>query len=117
MLRATREIDGHKLLATAAWSPDFFGRSGTGFYVEGGADIALPLDFTLAGRIGHQWIQRNVRFGAPDYLNWSVAISRPLMAGFTLTVGYYDTNVSRSQCGGGQTICAPRAMATLSRPF
>lgn len=117
MLKATREIDSHKLLATLAWSPDFFGRSGTGIYVEGGADIALPMEFTLAGRIGHQWIQRNVRFGAPDYLNWSIAISRPLVAGFTLAVGYYDTNVSRAQCGGGQTICAPRAMVTLSRPF
>ena len=70
-----------KLVATAAWSPNFFFETGSAVYLEGGADISLPYDFTLAGRIGYQWIQRNVRYGAPDYANWSVAVTREVAAG------------------------------------
>jgi len=61
-------------------------------------------------------VDRNERFDLPNFLNWSVALSREV-AGFTLTVGYYDTDIRRSQCGGGQKICDARAMFTISRAF
>lgn len=117
MVKASRAFGPVKALATASWSPDFFGRSGNGYYVEGGTDITLPYEFTLGGRLGYQWIENNQRFGGPDYLWWSIGISRPLPGGFVLAVAWYDTDVHRSRCGGGQKICDSRAMVTLTRPF
>ncbi|MFB9970796.1 TorF family putative porin [Pseudoroseomonas cervicalis] len=115
--KASYTLEPVKLVATAAWSPNFYFESGSAVYVEGGADISLPFDFTLAGRLGYQWIERNTRYGAPDYTNWSVAVTREIVGGFMLTVGYYDTDLSKAQCFGGTKLCDARAMVTLSRAF
>ncbi|MBO1073604.1 TorF family putative porin [Roseomonas marmotae] len=117
VLKASYTVAPVKLLATAAYSPNFYFRTGDAFYLEGGADVALPAGFTLSGRLGRQWIDRNARYGAPDYATWSVAVSREVIAGFTLSVGYYDTDLSKGECFGGTKFCDARAMVTLSRAF
>jgi hypothetical protein len=117
MIKAMREIDRHKLLATAAFSTDFFGRSGRVYYLEGGADVALPFELTPGGLPGHQSIERNIRFGAPDDLWWSVGLSRPLPGGFTAAIAWYDKDIRRASCGGGRKTCGGRFMLTLTRPF
>ncbi|PHK96150.1 hypothetical protein CR162_04755 [Pseudoroseomonas rhizosphaerae] len=115
--KASYTLDAVKFVGSAAYSPDFYFEAGSAFYLEGGADVALPLDVTLAGRYGYQWIDRNPRYGAPDYANWSVALSREVVAGFTLTVGYYDTDLSKAECFAGTKLCDARAMVMLSRAF
>jgi uncharacterized protein (TIGR02001 family) len=123
-LRASYTTDPVKLLAAFNYSPNFFGRSGDGFYVEGGADVTLPYGFTAIGRLGYQWIERNPRFGTPDYLWYGIAIQRELFAGITASLGWYGTNIGRSDCApvpgraeNGQSICAGRVLFTLSRTF
>lgn len=122
--KASYTYDPVKFLGTFAYSPNFFGRSGTGIYLEGGVDVDLPLDFTFFGRVGYQWIQNNPRFGTPDYLWYGVGVSREIPLGFTVAVGWYATNIDKSQCApvvdratGGQRICEGRVLFTLSRAF
>jgi uncharacterized protein (TIGR02001 family) len=110
-------LDPVKFLGTVAWSPDFYFESGASTYLEAGADVGLPLGFILGGRYGYQFIDRNSRFGAADYANWSVAVSRELYAGVTLSVGYYDTSLSKGDCFGGTKLCEARALVMLSRAF
>lgn len=117
ILKGSYTLDPVKLVGTVAWSPNFYFETGSAVYVEGGADISLPFDFTLAGRVGYQWIEKNTRYGAPDYTNWSIAVTREIVGGFMLTVGYYDTDVSKSECFAGAKFCDARAMVTLSRAF
>jgi len=123
-LRATYTIDPVKLSGAFFYSPNFFGRSGDGYYVEGGADVTLPLEFTAFGRIGYQWIQTNARFGTPDYLWYAVGFQREVYAGVTAALGWYGTNISKGECmpvqdraTGGQRACDGRVMFTLSRVF
>jgi uncharacterized protein (TIGR02001 family) len=123
-LKASYTIDPVKLQAAFFYSPNFFGRSGDGFYVEGGVDVTLPLGFTAIGRIAHQWIERNPFFGTPDYLWYAVGIQREIFAGITLAVGLYGTDISKRDCApvvdranGGQRICGQRALFTVSRAF
>ncbi|MBL6456064.1 hypothetical protein JMJ55_12075 [Belnapia sp. T6] len=123
-VKATYTIDTVKLLGAFNYSPNFFGRSGDGFYIEGGADVTLPYGFTASGRLGHQWIQRNAFFGTPDYLWYSIGVSREIYAGVTAAVGWYGTDISKRECApvagradGGQRICDGRVLFTLSRVF
>ena len=122
--KAAYTVDPVKLQAAFFYSPNFFGRSGDGYYVEGGADVTLPYGFTAIGRLGHQWIERNARFGTPDYLWWAVGIQREIAFGITAAVGVYSTDISKRDCvpvpdraAGGQRICDTRALFTLSRAF
>ncbi|WP_137181383.1 TorF family putative porin [Roseomonas sp. AR75] len=124
--KVSYEIAPFKLLGTFAWSPDYNFESGNGFYLEGGVDVALPYAFTLSGRLGYQWIDRNFAsvnrpndgyWGAPDYMVGSVAVSREIVWGFIGTVGFSFTNLSQTECFGGQKICDNRVYATISRPF
>ena len=114
--RLAYQLEPVKFVVNAFYSPDFQAESRNAVYLEGGADVKLPFDFLLAGRIGHQWIDRNERFGLPNFLNWSVAVSREVY-GFTLTAGYYDTDIRQRDCAGRQKICDARAMFTVSRAF
>lgn len=105
-----------KVLGSAFYSPNYQLESGTGFYVEGGLEITLPYDLTLASRVGYQWIQNNARWGSPDFANWNVTLSYKF-SDFVLTAGYFDTNLSRGECFAGQKICEARGMVYLSRTF
>lgn len=116
-LRGTRAFGPVTATAAVNVSPDYFGQSGQALALEGGADIALPLDLTLSARIGHQWIERPARFGTPEYLWFSAGLSHALPGGLLLTASYAGTSIDQAGCGGGQKICDNRAMLTLSRKF
>jgi uncharacterized protein (TIGR02001 family) len=124
-LKATREIGPVTLSAALNGSPNYFGTSGTGIYIEGGADWKTGIwDVTLGGRVGYQWIDNNRRFGTPDYAWWSISLSRdfvlPVLGNtITASVGYYDTSISRSDCiyGTSQNICGARALGQLTFKF
>jgi uncharacterized protein (TIGR02001 family) len=124
-LRASRQVtEALKLSAAVNYSPNFFGPSGNAYYVEGGADLSLPLGFTAFGRIGYQWIENNVRFGTPDYLWYGIGVQREIVLGLTLAVGWYGTNITQRECApvadradAGQKICDGRVLVTLSRIF
>ena len=105
-----------KLLAGYYYSPEFTGEMGNAHYGEIGADVTLPYDFTLSGRAGYQWIEKNIDGKSPDYANWSVSVSRELVAGLTLSVGYYDTDIKKSDPYNYKYVRS-RAMVMLSRAF
>jgi uncharacterized protein (TIGR02001 family) len=125
-LRASYEIAPVKLVGFAAFSPNFTGESGAGYYVEGGFDLALDFGFTLGARAGYQFVERNFAsanasdgyFGASDYANASLTISREIFAGFTGAVTGVVTSLDQdANCFGGSKVCDNRVILTLSRVF
>jgi len=123
-VKATREIGPVNLLAAVNYSPNFFGRSGDAFYVEGGADWKTGVwDLTLGGRVGYQWIQRNAVFGTPDYAWWAITLTREFpvanIGTIVASIGYYDTSISKNECiyGTNQNICDARALASIAFRF
>jgi uncharacterized protein (TIGR02001 family) len=125
-LRASYEIAPVKLVGLAAFSPNFTGESGAGYYVEGGFDMALDFGFTLAARAGYQFVERNFAsangndgyFGASDYANASLTISREIFAGFTGALTGVVTSLDQdADCFGGSKVCDNRVILTFSRVF
>ena len=106
------------------WSPDFFFETGTGWWKY--AEVSIPLNFiklpvelSLNGHIGHQSIQNNSKFGAPDYWEWMFGIAAKI-DGFTLSVNYVDTNISKSKCVSGTGLthtCGAGVLASISKTF
>lgn len=123
-IKASYTIDPVKLQGAFFYSPNYFGRSGDGYYVEGGVDVTAPLGFTVLGRLGYQWIERNPFFGTPDYLWYGIALQREIYAGINVAVGFYGTDIRKRECApvveradGGQRICGQRALVTFSKAF
>jgi uncharacterized protein (TIGR02001 family) len=104
------------------YTGDYFSETGKGVYYS--ADVIVPLPFLplemkALGHIGHQEIENNARFGAPDYTDWMLGVSATYK-GFTLTAAYYDTNIGKSECfpGTGLTnTCEGRGVLTVSKAF
>jgi hypothetical protein len=65
--------------------------------MQTGADVPLPWDVTLAGRIGQLKVANNANFGLPDYVDWSLGVSRTFdfLWGSTVALTYFDTNIKR----------------------
>ncbi len=118
--RASYETGPLTWQGALAFAPDIAPRAGNAWYVEGGADLALPLDLKLSGRIGYQWVEHNNRFGFPDYANWSLAVSRSFF-GVNFSLGYYDTDIGQRTCerggGAGRNICGARVVLGSSLSF
>jgi uncharacterized protein (TIGR02001 family) len=104
------------------YSADYFFETGDGLYLS--ADAAVPLKFlpyeiALAFHVGHQSIEENARFGAPDYYDWSIGVSGKVQ-GFTLALTYVDTDIDKSECfpGSGLTkTCEGRVVVSVARSF
>lgn len=111
----------HEMITLGAryhYSPDFFAESGDGHYLIGTVSIApgLPLNITFLGGLGHQWIEHNAVFGAPDYMDWSIGVSAEI-EGFTLSATYVDTDLDDDECFGGLDWCDARGLVAISRKF
>ena len=116
-IRATREFAPVKLMGSVYYSPNYQLQAGNSLYLEGGIDVTLPYEFVAQARLGYLGMQRNQRYGTPDYAWWSLGVTRPLPGGFAFSLGWYDTNISRADCVGGQKICAGRVLASLTWRF
>ena len=101
------------------YSPDFFGASGDAWYLYGDVKIPIPgapLELALIGHLGHQWIEKNSRYGTPDYLEWQAGVAITV-EGFTLSLVYADTDIKKSECAGGRSICNGRALFQITKTF
>ena len=118
-LRTSYEIAPLKLVGSIAYSPNFNFETGNAVYVEGGFDLALDFGFTASVRAGYQWVDRNTRWGAPDYGVFSFGVSREIFAGVigALTVSHATLRDGGTDCFGGLQICGTRFIAGVSRPF
>jgi len=122
--KLTYDFDILALTGGINWSPDYFYGTGTAWwpYAEISVPIAfvkLPFELSLNGHIGHQSIQNNSRFGAPDYWEWTVGLAAKL-EGFTLSVSYVDTSISKNKCfpgSGLQSTCGAGVLASISKTF
>ena len=125
-LRVNRAFGPVKLMASINVSPNYFDATGLGVYVEAGADWDTGLwGLTLGARLGYQFIEKNPRYGTPDYTWWGLALSRDFavdgVGTFTASVNYFDTTIPRTQCLSGQgvqqDVCTARVIATLAFRF
>jgi uncharacterized protein (TIGR02001 family) len=105
-----------------ALSPNYTADSGFSAWVFGDVTVPIPVaalepyKVALFGHIGYQSIERNENFGTPDYLEWEIGVKWELY-GFKMSVKYGDTNLSRSECFGGQSWCRATAVFVVSKTF
>jgi uncharacterized protein (TIGR02001 family) len=100
--------------ASLNYSPDFFAASGVAYYPKLYLKVPLPKDFYLDGSVGHQFVDNNIRFGVPDYTDWSIGVAYTI-EGFTAKVQYIDTNLSNNQCA--LDACEGKAVFSISKAF
>ncbi len=96
------------------YSPDFFFESGKATYVYLEYSLPLPNEFSVDFHYGNQTIDDNGTFGAPDYAEYYIAVSRSWSdLDFSLT--WYDTDLSGADCFGGSAVCDSRVVFGLSK--
>jgi uncharacterized protein (TIGR02001 family) len=120
------------LTATTAFSPNFFGQTGTGWYIEGTAAYTVTDWLSLSANLGHQWVSRldSSNLSVPvsydgesplgssglPYTHWDLGATFTYKA-FALDVRYIDTNLSGPQCywtQGAKNLCDATVVATLT---
>jgi uncharacterized protein (TIGR02001 family) len=110
-----REVGAVTAGLTGAFSPDYFGASGTGLF--GGVTLGAVLPsapVAVEGSVGRQSIEDNDAWGTPNYTVWSVGVSTDLL-GSTLGATVTGTDLSQADCFGGSDLCKTRVIVSLSR--
>jgi uncharacterized protein (TIGR02001 family) len=79
-------------------SPDMQYESGNAEYVA--ADVGVPVGqyFTINAHAGYQWVDKNARYGTPDYADFGLGIGTNV-AGLDLALQYITTDRKKSACG------------------
>lgn len=99
---------------SAAYSPDYFGGSGSALYVRGELGVPVPsTPLSLDVAVGRQAIEDNAVFGTPDYTDWSIGLKAGV-AGFEAGVSYVGTDIDDADCVGGLDICEPSLLVNVS---
>ncbi len=81
-----------------AYSPDFFGETGDGVYLNGTLDLSLPMGFGLSFLVGNQDVDGNATSAGFDYTHYVIGLNKSLNM-FDFDVSYYDTS-DETDCGG-----------------
>lgn len=104
------------LTVGANYTTDYFGGSGDALYLQANVDVPLPWGLVGSAHIGHQSIDKNAVFGAPDYLDWSLGVTKEVL-GIALGLSYVDTDLSRSECFAGTALCGGRVIVSATKKF
>jgi len=98
------------------YSDDFYDETGTAWYYDLGASYGLPYDISLSGHFGYQTIDDGDKFGidSDNYSDWSIGVSKSVM-GVDLDLSYVDTDISKSDCFGGDKACTDAVVFTVSK--
>jgi len=96
------------------YSNDYFGASGNATYYFAEIAVPLPRKFSLTAHLGRQNIEKNGAFGTPDYVDYKIGVAREI-GGFGLSLDWVDTNLSKSECFGGSSLCGSRVAFTVSK--
>lgn len=115
------DFDIFAVTAGINYSPQFTLRSGHAVYILGAVTVPLTVlktdtfEWKLFGSIAHQLVQKNSRFGLPDYMDYRIGL---VVSAWQFDLGAYliGTDIEKSKCGG-KTYCSPRALITLTRNF
>lgn len=102
------------LTAGVAYSSDFFLESDKAIYWYLDYELGLPKDVALAFHYGDQSIDDNPQFGTPDYSDYSVGLSKSV-ADLDLSLTWYDTDLSNSECFGGSDLCEGRVVFAIGK--
>jgi uncharacterized protein (TIGR02001 family) len=96
------------------YSSDYFLGSNKAIYVYADYALELPDDYGLSFHVGSQSIDRNDRFGTPDYNDYGIALSKSV-SDLDFSVTWYDTDIARDECFGGTDICEARVVFAISK--
>lgn len=102
------------------YTPENFGDSGTGHYVNGSVSYAVPikaLDISLDASAGYVSIDKEAVFGTPDYWDWTIGATLSLTPNVAVTVFYTDTDLSTADCASGGNTCDARGQVSLTASF
>ena len=98
-----------------AYSSDFFAESDAALYISLDYELSLPSDMAMTLHYGKQSIDDNAQFGTPDYVDYSVGVSKSF-EDIDLSLSWHDTDLSNEDCfGGPDDICAARVVLGLSK--
>lgn len=103
-----------ELSVGVAYSDDFFFESDSSIYIYVNYSLALPNDYGVDFHYGNQSIDDNNTFGTPDYADYSIGLSKSV-AELDLSLTWYDTDLSGSECFGGADVCDSRIVFGLSK--
>jgi len=92
----------------------------TWWYPNVSYSLGLPMEASLDFHVGYSLLDDNsdgdwvADFGDDKVLDWSVTYTVPV-AGVDLGIGVVGTDISKSDCFGGEKICDTRAIISLSK--
>lgn len=103
--------------AQAIYSPDFYGKTGTGVYLQTGLINQFTPWLTADANIGEQWADKldNSTFGFP-YMNWNVGATATWKQ-LAFDLRYLQSDLNDDQCAaftGNHNWCGAVVVATVT---
>ncbi|PCJ46194.1 MAG: hypothetical protein COA74_06190 [Gammaproteobacteria bacterium] len=99
-----------------AHTNDYFAGSGTADYINISAGFELQDDWSVGVSLGHQAVENNSAWGAPDWNDYKIYVAKSY-EGFDFELAFIDTDLKNSECFGGSDWCAGTVTLAISKSF
>jgi uncharacterized protein (TIGR02001 family) len=121
IVQLSHNFDRLTLTGSAAWSPDFFGSTGNGWWLDASGSYMLNDWLSVGGQVGHQWIEDLSGVPGFPYTYWDLGVTAS-WNNISLDLRYADSSISRADCAafngpGNGHWCTATIIATLSYSF
>lgn len=91
--------------AAVFYSPEFFGGTGEGIYVEANAAFSPADKWTINGAVGNQSVDVGV-----DYTTWNVGVSYAFTDNFSADLRYHDSDLDCTDLCGSRVAIGIKAV-------
>ncbi|MGB0562169.1 MAG: TorF family putative porin [Spirulinaceae cyanobacterium] len=96
------------------YSPDWLFESGESLYLEALVTVPITENFFLSTTFVSQDIEKNTRLGLPDWNSWNIGLGYT-RDNYTLSLMFSDTDIAKANCFGGEDVCDPVVVLSLTR--
>lgn len=106
---------GLSLGAGFYYSPEFFGKTGEAYYVEGNAGVDVTDILNVSGAVGYQSID-NIGGVSDEYVTWNLGATLSLW-GLSFDARYIDTDIEATDpiAFGSTSLNKERGVFTISK--
>ncbi|MEM8639281.1 MAG: TorF family putative porin [Cyanobacteria bacterium P01_G01_bin.54] len=112
----TYDFDAFSVTGELGYSPNWLFETGDSLYLEALVTVPITENVFVSTTFVRQAIEENTRFGLPDWNTWNIALNYT-RDNYTLSLKFSDSDVAKADCQGGEDICDPAVVLSLTRSW
>lgn len=110
----TYDFGPFSITGELGYSPNWFFETGDALHLDALIKVPITENLFVSTSFLRQTAENNTRLGLPDWSSWNFTVGYT-RDNYTLSLMFSDTDIEKASCLGGQDVCDPFVLLSLTR--